>query len=166
MPAPQGAPAWAGELALAYESGAHGQFILYGNVHDRVAVGGRLVNLAGYLENELLAGFKVVLSYDLGNGLTIERGGELVEKWGGANLKALPREPLPAIQYISRYLRYLGNLRALGREIAGERRGDPARRRSTSCRPTAPATSTAASRACCATGPRKRRSATCRSPAS
>ena len=61
MPAPHGAPAWATELALAYESGAHGQFILYGNVHDRVAVGGRLVNLAGYLENDLLSGFKVVL---------------------------------------------------------------------------------------------------------
>ena len=30
--------------------------------------------------------------------------------------EALPREPLPAIQYISRYVRYLGNLRALGRE--------------------------------------------------
>ena len=30
MPAPHGAPAWANELALAYESGAHGQFILYG----------------------------------------------------------------------------------------------------------------------------------------
>jgi hypothetical protein len=116
MPAPQGAPAWANELALAYESGAHGQFILYGNVHDRIAVGGRFANLAGYLENELLAGFQVVLSYDLGNGLLIERGGEIVEQWGGANLKSLPREPLPAIQYISRYLRYLGNLRALGRE--------------------------------------------------
>ena len=32
MPAQQAAPAWANELALAYESGAHGQFILYGNV--------------------------------------------------------------------------------------------------------------------------------------
>jgi hypothetical protein len=116
MPAPQGAPAWANELALAYESGAHGQFMLYGNVHDRIAVGGRFANLAGYLENELLAGFQVVLSYDLGNGLLIERGGEIVEQWGGANLKSLPREPLPAIQYLSRYLRYLGNLRALGRE--------------------------------------------------
>jgi hypothetical protein len=116
MPAPQGAPAWANELALAYESGAHGQFILYGNVHDRIAVGGRFANLAGYLENELLAGFQVVLSYDLGNGLLIERGGDIVEQWGGANLKSLAREPLPAIQYISRYLRYLGNLRALGRE--------------------------------------------------
>jgi len=116
MPAPQGAPDWAKELALAYESGAHGQFILYGNVHDRIAVGTRLVNLAGYLENELLAGFQVVLSYDLGNGLTIERGGEIVEQWSGADLKRAPREPLAAIQYISRYLRYLGNLRALGRE--------------------------------------------------
>jgi ATPase family associated with various cellular activities (AAA) len=117
MPAPQGAPAWANELATAYESGAYGQFILYGNVHDRMAVGTRLVNLAGYLENDLLAGFRVVLAYDLGNGLTIERGGEFVEKWGGADLKALPREPLPALQYISRYLRYLGNLRVLGREV-------------------------------------------------
>jgi hypothetical protein len=116
MPAPQAAPAWASELALAYESGAHGQFILYGNVHDRVAVGSRLVNLAGYLEDELLAGFKVVLSYDLGNGLTIERGGDIVEQWSGSDLKRAPREPLAAIQYISNYLRYLGNLRALGRE--------------------------------------------------
>lgn len=116
MPAPQGAPAWASELALAYESGAHGQFILYGNVHDRLGVDSRFVNLAGYLENELLAGFQVVLAYDLGNGLTIERGGEIVEQWSGAELKRPPREPLPAMQYISRYLRYLGNLRALGRE--------------------------------------------------
>jgi hypothetical protein len=117
MPAPQGAPAWARDLALAYESGAHGQFVLYGNVHDRMAVGTRLVNLTGYLENDLLAAFRVVLSYDLGNGLAIERGGELVEKWGGAELKSIPREPWPAIQYISRYLRYLGNLRTLGREV-------------------------------------------------
>jgi hypothetical protein len=117
MPAPSGAPTWAAELALSYESGAHGQFILYGNVHDRMAVGTRLVNLAGYLENDLLSSFQIVLSYDLGNGLTIERGGELLEKWGGASLQQLPREPLTALQYISRYLRYLGNLRALGREL-------------------------------------------------
>jgi hypothetical protein len=116
MPAPSGAPTWATELALAYESGAHGQFILYGNIHDRIAVGSRLVNLAGYLENDLLSSFKIVLGYDLGNGLTIERGGELIEKWGGASLQQLPREPLAALQYITRYLRYLGNLRALGRE--------------------------------------------------
>src|SRR5262245_42026041 len=117
MPAPQGAPAWASELATAYESGASGQFILYGNVHDRIAVGNRLVGLAGYLEEDLLSAFQVVLSYDLGNGLVIERGGELIEKWGGAQLAQLPREPLAAINYVSRYLRYLGNLRALGRDV-------------------------------------------------
>jgi hypothetical protein len=111
-----GAPAWANELALAYESGAHGQFVLYGNVHDRMAVGDRLVSLAGYLESELLSDFRVVLSYDLGNGLALERGAELVEQWGGAELARLPREPLPAIQWLSRYLRYLGNLRAVGRD--------------------------------------------------
>ena len=125
----KGAPAWASELALAYESGAHGQFILYGNVHDRMAVGGRLVNLAGYLENELLAGFQVVLSYDLGNGLTIERGGELVEKWGGAELEGAAaraaagdsvHQPLPALS------RQPARARPRG---AGERRGHPARRR-------------------------------------
>jgi len=116
MPAPPGAPSWATDIALAYESGAHGQFILYGNVHDRLAVGPRLVNLAGYLENDLLASFKIVLAYDLGNGLTIERGGELIEQWGGANLQHLPREPLQSLQYVSRFLRYLGNLRALGRD--------------------------------------------------
>lgn len=107
--------AWARDLALAYESGAHSQFILYGNVQDRMAVGARLVNLSTYLEDELLSSFAVVLSYDLGNGLLIERGGDHVEKWGGAKLKTHPREPLEAMHFIGNYLRYLGNLRALGR---------------------------------------------------
>ncbi len=71
----------ANELALTYESGAHGHFILYGNVHDRIAVGAQLVSLAGYLENHLLSSFQVVLSYDLGNGSPSSAGGELVEKW-------------------------------------------------------------------------------------
>jgi hypothetical protein len=108
------APAWASELVLAYESRASNQFILFGNVHDRVAIDDRLVNLADYLEDALLKNFGVVLTYDLGNGLIIERGGELVSKWKGAELQRQMREPLQAIQWISSYLRYLGNLRALG----------------------------------------------------
>jgi hypothetical protein len=112
--APQSAPAWAKELALAYESGASSQFILFGNVHDRVAVGERLVSLADFLEDTLLKGFGVVLSYDLGSGLNIERGGDIVAKWKGAELKQQMREPLQAVQWIDRYLRYLGNLRTLG----------------------------------------------------
>jgi hypothetical protein len=111
---PNPSPAWASELVLAYESRAANQFILYGNVHDRVAVNGRLVSLADYLEGALLKSFGVVLSYDLGNGLTIERGGEIVSQWKGAELQRQMREPLQAIQWISSYLRYLGNLRSLG----------------------------------------------------
>jgi hypothetical protein len=107
-------PAWASELVLAYESRASNQFILFGNVHDRLAVGGRLVSLVDYLQDSLLENFSVVLSYDLGNGLTIERGGPVVEKWQGAELARQMREPLQAIQWISRYLKYLGNLRSLG----------------------------------------------------
>src|SRR5688572_8261032 len=79
-------------------------------------MGAALVNIADFLQDTLLSGFGVVISYDLGNGLNIERGGELVEKWQGAELKKLAREPLPAIQWIGRYLRYLGNLRVLTQE--------------------------------------------------
>jgi hypothetical protein len=117
---PTPSPAWASELVLAYESRASNQFILFGNVHDRVAVGGRLVGLADYLEDTLLRNFGVVLSYDLGNGLTIERGGEIVEKWQGAALQRQLREPQPAIKWIGSYLRYLGNLRTLGVDQGGK----------------------------------------------
>jgi hypothetical protein len=107
-------PAWAKDLVLAYESRASNQFILFGNVHDRLAVDGGLVSLADYLENTLLKSFGVVISYDLGNGIVIERGGDIVEKWQGAALARQVREPQPAVKWISSYLRYLGNLRTLG----------------------------------------------------
>src|SRR5262245_52962067 len=122
MPAPRGAPQWAAELSLAFESGASGQFVLYGNVHDRLAVGGdgsgatKLVSIERYPQDTLLAGFAVVFAYDLGNGLTIERGGDRISQWlqgvsKGAEASApLPREPLDAVRYISRYVRYLANL--------------------------------------------------------
>ena len=114
MPAPSTAPAWAAELALAYESRASSQFVLFGNVHDRIAVGDEIVNLADYLQDTLLKPFGVVLTYDLGDGLSIERGGDLVEKWQGAALARQVREPQPAFKWIGSYLRYLGNLRTLG----------------------------------------------------
>jgi SpoVK/Ycf46/Vps4 family AAA+-type ATPase len=115
MPAPQGAPEWATELSIAFESGASGQFILYGNVHDRLAVGGRLVNIERYIQDELLAGFAVIFAYDLGNGLTIERGGERLAQWVPVAARSLPHEPLEAIRFVSRYARYLSNLNTLGR---------------------------------------------------
>src|SRR6201999_3320031 len=115
MPAPQSAPDWAADLYVAFESGASGQFILYGNVHDRLAVNGRLVNFERYIQDELLASFDVVFSYDLGNGLTIERGGERLAQWVPAAVRNLPQDPLGAIRFVSKYGRYLGNLSAIGR---------------------------------------------------
>lgn len=114
MPLPAQAPSWSHELARAYESGAHGQFILYGNIHDRLPVAGELVNLGAFLEREILSNFQIVFSYDLGNGLRIVRGSELVAAWGGAEgLRKLPREPLTAVTFVGNYVRYLGNLRSL-----------------------------------------------------
>ena len=116
MPAPQSAPAWAMDLNVAFESGASGQFILYGNVHDRMAVSGRLVNIERYIQDELLGSFDVIFSYDLGNGLTVERGAERLAQWVPAALRTMPQEPLGAIRFISKYGRYLGNLTAIGRD--------------------------------------------------
>jgi hypothetical protein len=116
MPLEADAPAWAHELALAYESGAHGQFVLHGNVADRFPLGGRLVGLSRYIDAQLLTGFDVVFTYDPGNGLAVLRGAEKVAQWpalkdGGP----LPRDPRAAVELVGRYLRYVGNLRALGR---------------------------------------------------
>jgi len=104
------------DLSVAFESGASGQFILYGNVHDRMAVGGRLVNIERYIQDELLGSFDVIFSYDLGNGLTVERGAERLAQWVPAALRTMPQEPLGAIRFISKYGRYLGNLTAIGRD--------------------------------------------------
>jgi SpoVK/Ycf46/Vps4 family AAA+-type ATPase len=117
MPLSPEAPAWAAEIALAYESTAQGQFILSGNVHDRLPVGGSLVNLGGFIEKELLAGFQVIFSFDLGNGLRVTRGAELLEGWSGAKrLDPIVRQPLAAIELVSSFLRYRANLRALAQE--------------------------------------------------
>jgi hypothetical protein len=115
MPVPASAPEWAVELYTSFESGAAGQFILYGNVHDRLAVGDSLVSIESYIENELLGDFQVLLCYDLGNGLTVQRGSERLAEWVPAVMQSLPRDPLAAIRFVSRFGRYLGNLRAIGK---------------------------------------------------
>lgn len=109
-------PAWLAELRLAYESGAHGQFVLYGNVADRFPLDGRLVSLTRYLEAKLLRTFDLVFLYDPGNGLSLLRGGERFAQWPAAEkLQPWPHDPRAAVELISRYLRYRANLRALGR---------------------------------------------------
>ena len=116
MPLDPAAPPWAHELALAYESGAHGQFVLYGNVSDRFPLAGRLVGLTRYLDAQLLTGFDLVFLYDPGNGLSVLRGAERLQDWPAMKeLGPWPRDPRDAVDVVSRYLRYRANLRALGR---------------------------------------------------
>jgi len=114
MPAPSGAPKWAKQIHVAFESGASGQFVLHGNVQDRMPLDGRLVNIEHYVRDELLADFEVVFTYDLGNGLTVARGGELLANWVPSAMRSLPHLPLEAIRFVSRYLRYLANVQVLG----------------------------------------------------
>jgi hypothetical protein len=115
-------PTWAKELQGLYESQAASQFILSGNVHDRQLVpptrgeSAVLGSLADYLEQVLMPRFDVVLTYDLGNGIRIERGQEIFSQWPAYKERPdLPKTPLPAIETLTRYFRYLANLRRLGK---------------------------------------------------
>src|SRR5215469_2126363 len=107
-------PDWAADLSVALDSGACGQFVLYGNVHDRFTIGDRLVGIDRFVEDEMLGTTDVILSYDLGNGMTVERGEKRLAQWAPPVMRALPQLPLEAVRFISRYMRYLGNLRAVG----------------------------------------------------
>jgi hypothetical protein len=114
-------PPWARELVTLYESGAACQFVLHGNVHDRLIVprpggGGAPGSLRDFLLGVLLAPFDVVLSYDLGNGIRVERGAETFAAWpAGQRLGELPRAPRAAVEVLTHFLRYAANLGRLGK---------------------------------------------------
>src|SRR5688500_11378740 len=119
-PAPAPLPPWAADLVTQYESNAVNQFILHGNVNDRMVLplGAKatLGNLQQFLLDVLMPRFDVVLTYDLGNGIRIERGGQNFTKW--PNYKEgdpLPKSPRTAVEYLTHYFRYGANLARLGR---------------------------------------------------
>jgi len=103
MALPDHAPDWAKSLARGFESGAHGQFILHGNVADRFLLDGRRVGLVRCLDQLLLGSFELVFVFDAGNGLSLLRGGERLAQWPAMkDMPALPREPRAAIELITR----------------------------------------------------------------
>lgn len=114
-------PPWARQLIALYESHAANQFLLYGNVNDRfvlpVAEKRTLGSLYAFLTRVMMPRFDVVLSYDLGNGVRIDKGSELVSKWPGfKEHPELPRAPRPATEWLTRFFRYSANLARLGQE--------------------------------------------------
>lgn len=111
-------PAWANQLITLYESNAASQFILYGNVGDRflLPLAGKPVlgTLTDFLLRILLPGFDVILSYDLGNGLRVDKGGEIFTDWPRMKEDPrLPKAPNAAIETLTTYFRYTGNLARL-----------------------------------------------------
>ncbi len=110
-------PPFAEKLVTLYQSHAANQFLLYGNVNDRLLLDGRLGSLYEFLTRVVLPRFDVVLSYDLGNGVRIEKGGEIVQKWPGyRDLPELPRAPRQATEWLTRFFRYSANLARLGQD--------------------------------------------------
>jgi len=113
-------PAWAQELVDAYESNSASQFLIYGNVEDRLVAPGpppRICSLTEFLLETLLPGFDVVLSYDLGNGVRVEKGGAVFSKWPTAKSGSeLSKQPRAAIEFLTHYFRYSANLARLNHE--------------------------------------------------
>ena len=117
-------PSWATEIIDLYESGACAQFILHGNVDDRLLLPlagatPRTVALDTFLRERLLARFDVVISYDLGNGIRVEKGGERFAEWPPAAKDAIPPKiPREAINFLTHYLRFCANVGRLKPEKA------------------------------------------------
>ncbi|YCM44316.1 ATP-binding protein [Verrucomicrobiaceae bacterium 227] len=111
-------PPWANEVIAQYESGSAGCFVLHGNVDDRFYLPvnvPRLGSLCEFLSDVLLPRFDIVLSYNLGSGIEVERGRKEFYQWptllGDPDL---PTSPLHASRFLGRYLAYVRNLRAIG----------------------------------------------------
>lgn len=103
-----------------YESTAANQFIVYGNVSDQMLVPSptaRLGGLSDFLLQVLLPRFDVVLSYDIGNGIRVEKGGEIFSRWPQIKEDPnLPKAPRSAVEMLTHYFRYTANLARLNRE--------------------------------------------------
>ncbi|MGJ8725935.1 MAG: ATP-binding protein [Roseibacillus sp.] len=112
-------PMWASEVISGYESGVAGCFVLHGNTGDRQLMPGgenfpggeRLGSLRDFLGEVLLPRFEIVLVYDLGEGLRVQRGEEKFEEWAGE--REVPSQPLATMRYVGKFLRYQRNTRAL-----------------------------------------------------
>jgi len=111
-------PGWARSLADLYESNAANQFIIYGNISDRMVLPAppapRLGALPEFLLGVLLPRFDVVLSFDVGNGIRVEKGGEIFSKWPHFQESQKDwKAPRAAVETLTRYFRYCANLTRL-----------------------------------------------------
>jgi hypothetical protein len=111
-------PVWADEIRSLYMSDAANQFIVSGNVNDKITLPtGTLGTLEDFLLKALLVPFDVVLVYDIGRGITCPKG----QKHFNSDNAELPSTPRHAVEAITEYLNYIANNNALnkvGRHVA------------------------------------------------
>ncbi len=120
-------PPWSDKIRRLYLSGAANQFVLHGNVADRLlipeTVGAKIGNLVDFLTHEQLRRFDLVLGYELGAGLRVLAGEALFRQIAPPGDP--PRDPAGAIGWLDHLLRVVVNLRALapsspgGQAVAG-----------------------------------------------
>ena len=110
-------PSWADTIRRLYLSNAANQFVVHGNIHDRLLAGvqpgavPRMGNLIEFLSREQLQRFDLVMSYELGSGLRIESGEAFFEQLHFSG--EMPKDPVQAVGYLDRFLRFCVNLRRL-----------------------------------------------------
>ncbi len=109
------ASAWSETIRRLYLSGASNQFVLHGNVQDRLLVpgdGGDAVgNLVDFLTKSQLRRFDLVLGYELGAGVRVLAGEETYRRLAPA--EPPPVDPAGAIGWLDHFLRVCVNLRSL-----------------------------------------------------
>lgn len=115
-------PQWALNAIQLYESNAASQFIVFGNVNDQLLIPSaapHLGTLADFLLEILLPRFDVVLSYDIGNGIRVEKGGDVFSRWPQIKQDPnIPKAPRSAVEFLTHYFRYAANMGRLNRERA------------------------------------------------
>ncbi len=114
-------PDWANEIISTYESEAAGCFLIHGNVSDRILTAPqgqalRLGDVIDFIVETLLPRFEVIITYDIGFGLRVERGSEIFSQWPSyIDNPQLPHKPLDAARLLTHYLQYCRNLKILGK---------------------------------------------------
>src|SRR5260370_2533160 len=103
---PANLPGWALEAIQLYESNAPSQFVIFGNVNDEIVIPSpspHLGSLTEFLQQVLLPRFDVVLSYDIGNAILVEKGVEIFSRWPQMQHNPdLPKAPRPPVETLRR----------------------------------------------------------------
>jgi SpoVK/Ycf46/Vps4 family AAA+-type ATPase len=103
-------PAWLNRIVDLYNSHACNQFILTGNTHDLFPANENdLVTLPELIAQSIVPRYNIVLTYDIGNGIRLERGADLFTRWQDRP-EVASKHPRTAIELITLFLRYAANL--------------------------------------------------------